>query len=461
MFKRKRDVGDEEAGSLGCLLAKAVKYNPTPAPVQTPPDSEEQHSRSLRALRIWPVGRLDRRILYVREPRPKKKGRTMEAAAVRKDGDEEKQKEGHESDEDEKEEEQGEDELIILTHLDDPEDDEGHVEVTEEPLEHRLLGIGRQTKLVPPQELPLIWPLSREREAALVALHVEPFETPNAAGFPTSTRAQKHHVPKGVSPDTPYTPILERFIDNTGAQKGTWSTGVDPDTGYAGDVMLFPTIDCVSKGLGLQRVIIFSCDEYETATDAELLAIVNGQPGATNEGAAASLHPALPSDIRGTQAFTLPALKVVRLAFSSLKTSEKPTFERGMKLPLTKDEAFGTVPSIQEKHATLPLPNDSPSLESTATTATPATHPYRLLTLQAIVQGGGIPRGLRELEIIVEGLAEGLGLAPEPSYLDMRGGRKFDLDKEMARCSFSFHGCYREPVDYTGRLLSLLNIQGR
>ncbi|KAH3980759.1 hypothetical protein HBI25_045560 [Parastagonospora nodorum] len=350
---------------------------------------------------------------------------------------------------------------LSLTHLDDPNNEDCHVEVTKEPLEHRLLGIGRQTKLVPPEQSPLAWPLSREREAALVALHVEPFETPNAVGFPTSTGAQKHTVPEGVSPESAYTPSLECVIDNTGAQKCIASTGVDPDTEYAGDVMLFPTVDCVSKGIDLPRVLIFNCDEDKTATDAKILAIVNNQPEEPNEGAAVIFRHALSSDIRGTQAFTSPAQKVVRLAFSSLETSEEPTFERGMKLPLTKDAAFGMVPSIQEKYATLPLPNDSPPLESTAPTAHPVTHPNMPLSLQAIIHGSGIPRSLRELEIIVEGLAEGLGSAPEPSYLDMRGGKKFDPDKEMARYSLPFHGCHREPVGYAGRLLSLLNIHGR
>ncbi|KAH3917581.1 hypothetical protein HBI56_109750 [Parastagonospora nodorum] len=488
MFKRKRDLGEEEAGSSVCLLAKAVKNDPIPAPVQRPPDSEEEGSHSLRAVRSRPGGRLDRRILYVRVPRPKKKGRTMEAAAVRKDEDEEKQKDDEKSDEDdeeegededngegqnedngegqnedneEEEEEHEEDQLLILTHLDDPSNEDCYVEVTEEPLEHRLLGIGRQTKWVPPEQSPLACPLSREREAALVALQVEPFETPKAVGFPTSTGAQKHTVPKGVSSDAAYTPNLECIIDNTGAQKGIASTGVDPDTEYAGDVMLFPTVDCVMKGMDLQRVLIFNCDEDETAMDAKILAIVNDQPAVPKEGAAASLHFALPLDIRGTQAFTSTARKVVRLAFSSLKTSEEPTFERGTKLPLKKHEAFGMVLSIQEEHATLPLPNDSPPLESSASTAHPVTNPNISLPLQVIIQGSGIPRSLRQLEIIVEGLAEGLELAPEPSYLDMRGGKKFDLDKEIARYNLPFHGCHREPVDYTGRLLSLLNIHGR
>jgi len=492
MSKRKRDADEEEADISGSLSAKAVKHNPAPAPVQTSPVSEEDDSDTLKAVGRRPVGRLNSRIHHVRAPRGKKKCGTVGVAVAAEDvseedeeesgvdeehddGDEEGKDPAHDDEsvdgneeegdgeDDEKEEQNDEDgeeernnELIMPAHLGEPKDEDGTDEVTEEALEHRL-GIGQQTKSAPPNQPPLSWPLSREREAALVALHVQPFANPNAVGFATSTGARKHTVPKVVSLDTAYTPNLEDVFDNTGARKGAWSTGVDPDTEYAGDVMLFPTVDCVSKGIDLLRVLVLNCDQEETAPHTKPLVEADDQPAASIEDKVVGLHPALPSGICGTPARTSSARrKVVCLAFNSLKTSEEPTFTRGMKLPLTKHGKFGTIVSRQDENATLPLINDSSSSESTAPTA-----PSNIsLTLQAIMQGSGIPRGLHELELIVKGLADGMGLAPEPSYLDMRGGRKFDLDKEMARYSLPSHGRRLEPVDYTGRLLSLLNIQG-
>lgn len=59
---------------------------------------------------------------------------------------------------------------------------------------------------------------------------------------------------------------------------------------------------------------------------------------------------------------------------------------------------------------------------------------------------------------MVDFLAKNLKLTPDPSYLDLRGGRQFDLDKEMMLYSRPLQRRDRQPIDYSAMLLELLNI---
>jgi hypothetical protein len=162
--------------------------------------------------------------------------------------------------------------------------------------------------------------LTREQEEELIRLHVKPFVAPNAEPYSTNTGARKHSLGMGMSPHTSYTLDIEIAIANTGTSKGGWVTGVDRDTSYAGDVMLFPQVECVHKGFYLEDLIIAECDKYlEPVNEAMQVSADLPEPSAPS--------PALLSSAAKT---TASACKAKKLPFVRLQAAEESTFKRDL-----------------------------------------------------------------------------------------------------------------------------------
>jgi hypothetical protein len=126
--------------------------------------------------------------------------------------------------------------------------------------------------------------LSQEQQEMLIDLHVKPFQNPHTFDYSATTGAYKHGEHRGVWFQTSYTPDINNLITSTGACKGGWQTGVDPDTHYAGDVMMFPAVECVHKNFILDSIVIAMCDEPDarvdagTQTDGETYSQLPGDP---------------------------------------------------------------------------------------------------------------------------------------------------------------------------------------
>ena len=68
----------------------------------------------------------------------------------------------------------------------------------------------------------------------------------------------------------------------------------------------------------------------------------------------------------------------------------------------------------------------------------------------------GIPSGLTELEDLVGVIAEGVDRTLWPGFLDIFGGRNFDL-QEMIQHGLDFRRKHQEPNEYMAGLLGRLN----
>jgi len=281
----------------------------------------------------------------------------------------------------------------------------------------------------------------RRQEEKLVALHVPPLEHPyfGAAKDETDTGAQKSAEHQGVSPHTSYTPCVENLANNTGAAKGAWCAGVDSATNYAGDVMLFPTVDCVHKGFHLDDIIIAQCDKpvdfvnrnaradeesgiphHPTAPDAAQLPAHSKKPVTSKKLKVTKSEPPAPpppppetrlwSKVASTiePEVTAPSRKTVRFALSPSKTSEEFPF-----LPKVKP-APDQIGSAQPE---IPVPDAPPPHQQSV--AAPACTSS---SVRDAFQANNIPSNLGELELLAEFLAKGLNMTPAPSFLDMRGG---------------------------------------
>jgi hypothetical protein len=281
--------------------------------------------------------------------------------------------------------------------------------------------------------------ISPQQEEKLVDLHVRPFRDPNAVGYATATGARKYGEHTGVLLQTSYTPDVKDLITNTGASKGAWTAGVDPDTHYAGDVMLFPAVEGVHKGFHLDSLVIARCDEPTGYVDAETQTDGDFPP---------SLPAALENFWSAMPPLYLQFRRVARIPFTSLKTSAEPSFERATSRKEKGDATFAA-PSTDP-----PIPPPFPPEPSSTKEHQPSTMPP---SLQAMIQAQGIPSNLDELDILVGSLAKSLNISPNPSYLDMHGGNSFDLQKEMLLYTRPLKRRDRQPIDYSGMLLGLLN----
>jgi hypothetical protein len=272
--------------------------------------------------------------------------------------------------------------------------------------------------------------LAREQEEELIRLHVKPFVAPNAEPYSTNTGARKHSLGMGMSPHTSYTLDIEIAIANTGTSKGGWVTGVDRDTSYAGDVMLFPQVECVHKGFYLEDLIIAECDKYlEPVNEAMQVSADLPEPSAPS--------PALLSSAAKT---TVSARKAKKLPFVRLQAAEEPTFKRD---------------TVEPKSPKLDTPADPSKPQSKA------REPDKTLNvsmgLQAAMEANGIPNSLAELEDVAVALAKHLKITPNPGFLDMYSGIGFDLQKEMLLYGGSIKGRRRPPATNADMLLGLLN----
>jgi hypothetical protein len=89
------------------------------------------------------------------------------------------------------------------------------------------------------------------------------------------------------------------------------------------------------------------------------------------------------------------------------------------------------VPSSPFEPIALPTPTLALVPTPMLSTIDIVAQPSLSLSLQPKMMGRSIPSNHEELESIVDSLAKGLKIVSDPDYLDIHGGRTFNLDDEM------------------------------
>jgi hypothetical protein len=154
-------------------------------------------------------------------------------------------------------------------------------------------------------------------------------------------------------------------------------------------------------------------------------------------------------------AATVPGGRRARFPFTSLETSEEPTFPR-----TTQSDTAVSVCGIDET-AKWRAPPRHPSLQSLTLPKSSTASADLSVSLQQAMEAIGIPNSLDELELLIDFLAKGLNMAPAPRFLDIYGGSSFDLQKEMVVHGRGLKWACDEAVDrdHSTALLGLLRFK--